>query len=402
MQSARVVVSSTVERTPRVLQLEGLFDVPPSQRVELVWDVALPLDERPWSIGLIVGPSGSGKSTVARALWGEAMRKTYDWHPTKSVLDAFPRAMGIKSIVDLLSSVGFSDPPSWVRPYHVLSTGEHFRVTMARVLAENTDDAVAVVDEFTSVVDRTVAQVGSAAIARTTRARQQRLIAVTCHEDVEAWLTPDWVYRPATNDFQWRELQRPPALTLTIGRVHHSAWLQFRHHHYLDTNLNTAALCFAAFWRDRPVAFVAALGFPHKYVPGWRLHRLVCLPDFQGVGIGVALADFVSSCLHVGHRHVFRTASHPAVVAHCARSPLWSIRRQPSMAGDKSYDPGRGIVIDTGDTNMRGAGKAQMKRALARLTTGFEYVGPAAAPDVALALIGAQPVRPIDSHRNSF
>lgn len=66
--------------------------------------------------------------------------------------------MGIKDIVGLLSSVGFSSPPSWVRPFRVLSTGEQFRVTMARTLAEMPD--LAVVDEFTSVVDRTVARPG--------------------------------------------------------------------------------------------------------------------------------------------------------------------------------------------------------------------------------------------------
>ena len=378
MQSARVVVSSDVERTARVMQLEGLFDVPPSQRTELAWHVELPIDERAWSIGLIVGPSGSGKSTVARHLWPAEVAREYAWPEQRSVLDAFPAGMSIKDIVALLSSVGFSDPPSWVRPFRVLSTGEQFRVTMARVLADA--DTLAVVDEFTSVVDRTVAQIGSAALARTIRARQQRFIAVTCHEDVEAWLTPDWVYRPASNEFHWRELQRPPAITLQVARVHRSAWVQFRHHHYLDTDLNKAALCFVAFWRDRPVAFVAALGFPHRYVPGWRLHRLVCLPDYQGVGIGVALADFVSSVLHVGNRHVFRTAAHPAVVAHCAKSKLWAMRRKPGL------NPASSPSETTKGADPQRSG---MKRAIDRLTAGFEYVGPQAAPQQAAALLGA-------------
>lgn len=373
MQSTRIVVGSTVERTARVLQLEGLFAVPPSKRSELSWDVALPLEEKPWAIGLIVGPSGAGKSTIARQFWPEEVARTYPWSPTRSVLDAFPKTLGIKDIVALLSSVGFSDPPSWVRPYAVLSTGEQFRVTMARVLAEHAGaDSIAVVDEFTSVVDRTVAQIGSAALARTIRQRGQRFIAVTCHEDVEPWLTPDWVYRPATNEFHWRELQRPPVIELQVGRVHYAAWVRFRHHHYLDTDLNTSALCFIALWQDRPVAFVAALGFPHKYVPGWRLHRLVCLPDYQGVGIGVALADFVSSVLHVGGRHVFRTAAHPAVVAHCAKSPLWDMRRKSSMTAKQGSS----------------SSLATMRTASDRLTAGFEYVGPEADRATAAALLG--------------
>jgi GNAT superfamily N-acetyltransferase len=376
MQSARVVVSSAVERTPRVLQLEGLFAVPPNTRTELSWEVQLPLDARPWHVGLIVGTSGIGKSTVARHFWPAECARTYDWSPTRAVLDAFPAAMGIKDIVALLSSVGFSDPPSWVRPFQVLSTGEQFRVTMARVLAEHTAAAIAVVDEFTSVVDRTVAQIGSAALARTVRQRGQRFIAVTCHEDVETWLTPDWVYRPDTAEFHWRDLQRPPSLTLQVARVYRSAWLRFRRHHYLDTDLNPAALCFVATWQDRPVAFVAALGFPHKHVPGFRLHRLVCLPDYQGVGIGVALADFISGVLRTRARHVFRTAAHPAVVAHCARSPLWNMVRPPKLSPCSSVG------------EQRDLGVGSMKRAVDRLTAGFEYIGPPADPEVAARLLG--------------
>jgi GNAT superfamily N-acetyltransferase len=226
------------------------------------------------------------------------------------------------------------------------------------------------------VVDRTVAQIGSAALARTVRTRGQQFIAVTCHEDVEAWLTPDWVYRPATNEFHWRELQRPPAIELEICRVHRAAWVLFRHHHYLDTDLNPSAVCFVAFWQDRPVAFVAAIGFPHKISPGWRLHRLVCLPDYQGVGIGVALADFVSSVLRATAAHVFRTAAHPAVVAHCAKSPLWDMKRAPSMTPGSSAD------------ERRNKGVGAMKRAADRLTAGFEYAGPAADATLAAAMLG--------------
>src|SRR5262249_1254894 len=156
-------------------------------------------------IGLIVGPSGCGKSTIARHLFAEQLAQQEEldvWPKQQSVLDAFPAGMPIKEIVALLSSVGFSSPPAWLRPFHVLATGQRFRVRLARLLAHC--PALAVMDEYTSVVDRTVAQLGSAALAKTVRQRGQKFIAVTCHEDVEAWLQPDWVYRPAENCFSWR------------------------------------------------------------------------------------------------------------------------------------------------------------------------------------------------------
>src|SRR5579863_9022695 len=146
----QIARSVPVEVTPRVLQLSGLFDVPPMEKSELAWSAALPIEERPWSVGLIVGPSGCGKSTIARELFGGELVQGFEWPAAKSIVDAFPAEMGIKDITMLLSSVGFSSPPSWLRPFGVLSTGEQFRVTVARAMAE-AQERLFVIDEFTSV-----------------------------------------------------------------------------------------------------------------------------------------------------------------------------------------------------------------------------------------------------------
>jgi ABC-type glutathione transport system ATPase component len=120
------------------MQLEGIFDVPPSERSTLEWSVNFDLPET-WNIGAIVGPSGCGKTTIARELFADNIVSGYEWNDKKSILDDFPKGMSIKDICDLLSSVGFSSPPSWVRPFHVLSNGEQFRVNMARMIAEQKD-----------------------------------------------------------------------------------------------------------------------------------------------------------------------------------------------------------------------------------------------------------------------
>ena len=235
MSSVNIVRESKIIKTPRVMQLEGIFDVPPSEKSAESWTVNLELPEK-WNVGLIVGASGSGKTTVARELFGDNLISGFEWSKDKSILDDFPEEMSIKDICGLLSSVGFSSPPSWVRPFHALSNGEQFRVNMARTLAEN--KTLAVVDEFTSVVDRTVARIGSAAIQKTVRKRNQKIIAVSCHYDIAEWLEPDWIYQPATDTLSvGRSLQRPK-IELTIKRVHSSAWQLFRKHHYLNTSLN--------------------------------------------------------------------------------------------------------------------------------------------------------------------
>jgi ABC-type glutathione transport system ATPase component len=136
-----VVRDCQVQRSPRVMQVEGMFDVPPSGRSEERWEGEFDLPQD-WNVGLIVGPSGCGKSTLARELFGDHLVTGWEWPAEKSLLDGFPKSVGIKDLTGLLSSVGFSSPPLWLRPFAVLSTGQQFRVNVARTLAEKPDRAV--------------------------------------------------------------------------------------------------------------------------------------------------------------------------------------------------------------------------------------------------------------------
>lgn len=392
------VRSIPVERTARVLQLEGLFDVPPTRRSELRWTANLPLEDRPWNIGLIVGPSGCGKTTLAGELFPEGLVQDFAWPEDQCLVDGFPAELSIKEITQLLSSVGLSSVPSWLRPFHVLSNGEQFRATMARALAEagknqgqrdviNKPQSTIVVDEFTSVVDRTVARIGSAAIAKAVRSRQQRFVAVSCHYDIIDWLDPDWIYEPAGDSFQWRrerqgdgreergsageravehnsaKQRRRPPITLDVIRVHHQAWKIFGPHHYLSGDINRAARCFVGLVEDQPATFTAVLYFPHPRRSGWREHRTVCLPDFQGVSLGNAMSDFVASVFRATGRPYFSTTSSPAMIYRRAASPDWLLKRLPGRKGDRRRSSAR----------LPGLARTM---AYNRFTASFEYVGP--------------------------
>jgi ABC-type molybdenum transport system ATPase subunit/photorepair protein PhrA len=367
----RIRVSTPVLETPRVLQVRGLFDLPVTKTSTLEWDVELPLGDRRWHVGLIVGPSGSGKSTIARHLWPTSGAPTMSWPAAASVLDAFPDSLGIKEVAEILSSVGFSSPPAWLRPFQVLSTGQQFRVTLARLIAEGlaTPRAVRpiVLDEYTSVVDRTVARVGSAALEKVVRRKGLQFVAVTCHEDVEAWLNPDWVYRPAEAKFDWRLLQRRPPVELAIFRAKASAWGLFAPHHYLTGSLLSSATCFLATWEDEPVAFSAWVPFFGAGPPKRREHRTVTLPDYQGLGIGNVLSAALAAMWTARGYRATSTTTHPALIQARLRSPLWRMTRAPSLAGG-------------GDV---------MRHASMRWTAGFEYVGPPLPKLVARALLDA-------------
>ena len=179
------VIESRVSRSGRARQLEGMFDVPPSDTQRLEWHIDAPIESRDWNVGLIVGPSGSGKTTVARKLFGDALDRPLKWE-SLGVIDDFSDDLSIEDVAAVCQSVGFNTIPAWLRPFAVLSNGEKFRVSIARAMLEHPDPVV--VDEFTSVVDRQVAQFGSHAIQKFVRKNQRRFVAVTCHYDVIEWL----------------------------------------------------------------------------------------------------------------------------------------------------------------------------------------------------------------------
>jgi GNAT superfamily N-acetyltransferase len=350
MPHVDVEVSCPVVDSFRVQQVAGMFDLPPTRVARERFRVTMPELGDAWRIGLIVGPSGSGKSTVARQLFGNDLFAAHQWPHDRAVIDGLGD-VPVKAAVALLTAVGLGSPPSWLKPYRVLSNGERFRCDLARALAASAGVGArrVVFDEFTSLVDRQVARACSAAVSKAIRRGQigGRFVAVTCHYDVAEWLEPDWVVDMATCTFhrcgrdglasagsvsseetrdddtgnlQWRCLRRPP-IELAIVRCRREAWSAFARHHYLSGSLNRAARCYLAMWDGRAAAFCATL--PMAGQRGRRrLSRLVTLPDFQGLGIGMTLAEAVAG-IECAEGRVNITASHPAVIAHCRRSPRW-------------------------------------------------------------------------------
>lgn len=150
-----------------------------------------------WQIGLIVGNSGTGKTTIAKSLFPDAYIEHFAYDK-ECFLDDFPREAKMQDVCKTLNSVGFSSPPSWLKPYAVLSNGEKMRCDLARAILSEKE--LFVFDEFTSVVDRNVAKIGSLAMQKAIRQsdNKKQFIAVTCHFDVIEWLQPDWIFN--TND----------------------------------------------------------------------------------------------------------------------------------------------------------------------------------------------------------
>ena len=135
MPSLNVVVSCPVYDSFRVQQVAGMFDVPLAEKASERFEADVPGANENWQIGLIVGPSGCGKSTIARRAFADKMYRANEWPTDRAVVDCFSE-LPVRYVVELFTAVGFGSPPSWIKPYHVLSNGERFRCDLARALGK--------------------------------------------------------------------------------------------------------------------------------------------------------------------------------------------------------------------------------------------------------------------------
>lgn len=182
-----IVKTNDPELTFRTSKIQADYDAKFEHSSEhFTGDIDLPND---WHIGIIVGGSGTGKTTIAKEIFGNNYVKQFEY-THKSVVDDMPKC-SMKDIEQMFYAVGFGSVPSWLKPYGVLSNGEKMRVDLARALLEQ--DQVCF-DEFTSVVDRQVAQTMCIATNKAIKRTNKQFIAVTCHYDVLKWLEADWVF----------------------------------------------------------------------------------------------------------------------------------------------------------------------------------------------------------------
>jgi GNAT superfamily N-acetyltransferase len=344
-----VVMTARADRSFRTEQVAGMFGLTVAAALRTQFSVVLPEEDEPWDIGLIAGPSGSGKTTVARRAYGSRVVEPAGWSKRRAIIDELPAETAVDA-ARVLTAVGFSSPPAWLRPFATLSTGEQFRCELARALLRASRSAVGgerpivVMDEFTSAVDRRVARACAAAVSKAIRQGHVgcRLVAVAPHDDVAAWLEADWMLDMATRALRRRRLRRPE-IRIDVHACGREAWSVFAPHHYLSGDLAPAAECFLALWEGRPAAFCATLPLIARRGRR-RFTRIATLPDCQGMGIGMRVAAAVAEHYRARGIRVNLTSGHPAVVSHCRRSPWWravGVKRYGSQTRRSAFPPHR-------------------------------------------------------------
>lgn len=288
------------------------FDIQNKEQSNVIVEANLENLPKEWNIGVVYGGSGTGKTTILKNYFKKEMDKSY-FDNSKSLISNFDW-LEPKDATFLLSAMGLSSVPTWLRPFNTLSNGEQYRANLAYIVGSASENEVILIDEYTSVVDRDVAKAMSNALQKYIRRTNKRIVLASCHFDIMEWLQPDWIYSPSKGRLEIALSLRQPTIELQIFRCRYETWKLFKQHHYLTEDLNKAAKCFVITFNDKPCAFIAILAMPSGAIQNaFRISRIVVLPDFQGLSIGIKLLNYFGSLYLTDNKKLYIKSSNPSL-----------------------------------------------------------------------------------------
>ena len=358
----------------RAARVKSLFNAENGCNFDLEVEADFP-DQ--WSIGVVVGPSGSGKTSIGKIIFG-GENKIHDyrtgWADDKPIIDCIAPGGDFNEVTGALANVGLGDVPAWLRPFRVLSNGEQFRAGLARVVCEKPSEIV--IDEFTSVIDRQIAKIGSQAFQKAWRRNNPagRVVLLTPHYDILEWIEPDWVIDTKTKTFSKGRLRRPE-INLDIWKVDSSYWRFYKAHYYLDLPMPIAAEYFIGTVDGELACHIAVS--PMFQCGGYRGTRLVTMPEWQGAGVGSKFLCFIGQyCLDGNARcnkklPMYFHTSHPQLCGYLRHSKKW-VQVSSEMYGVNKKKNAKSINKHA--TKLNGV-KSTGYGGHFRAVQGFKYIG---------------------------
>lgn len=287
---------------------------PDTTRHVIADNLELPI--QPGDIVCFLGPSGSGKSSLLRAAAGQLSDAV--WLDRLELGDALVidgLALAAEAAFELLTRCGLGEPRLMLRTPDELSDGERFRYRLARAAA--LQPAWLVADEFTAILDRTLAKVVAFNLRRLARRKGFGCLLATTHEDFLEDLRPDLIVRcDLTGQPTVERRERQPAAPISFADELQKVigtpadWPQFARWHYRGHSV--ACIRFVTVLRhgDRPVG-ICVFAAPARSLRGrnrffglsgqWSraqlqaqsaqlvtLSRVVLHPTYRGAGLASA------------------------------------------------------------------------------------------------------------------
>lgn len=331
MQNFKLTLASPVATSFRATKAANSLDIDSEKKSVHHFEVQADLTT-PFNIGLIVGASGSGKTTLAKHIYGEnCFKEILDM--TKPVIDQFPESMTYDECASMLCGVGLTAVPCWIRPAYTLSNGQRARAECALQMARD-DIEMIVIDEWTSVVDRTVAKVMSHCIQKHARKTGKKIVLMSCHYDVFEWLNPDWVIDANKQTYEnrrllWQNYQRTERIEFQIYETDRSTWKYFSRYHYLsDSYPGGYTKTYGLFINGNQVGFQCFANYvPHRKGTKMILHsnRVVIHPDYCGFGLGLRMTDACAEKLKAEGFEIFAKFSSVPMYNARKKSDKWRL-----------------------------------------------------------------------------
>lgn len=131
----------------------------------------------------------------------------------------------------------------------------------------------------------------------------------------------------------------------------------------MNSDINRTAQCYVGYYMNNPVCFFAVLHFPHQHESRFKKgHRLVVLPDYQGLGIGHKFSTAIAQhYIDNGYRFII-TSSTKSLFTQRKNDARWIITRSGRVgAGSKT-----GVLHNSNDGGSFSRNK---------LTYSYEYIG---------------------------
>lgn len=127
--------------------------------------------------------------------------------------------------------------------------------------------------------------------------------------------------------------------------------------------MNEASQCYSIYWNDILIGFRTYLSFPSGVIKhAWRGSRLVILPDYQNLGFGSAVLEFLGEYYLSKGLKYFDRSSHLRLKAHWSASPKWV---ETSSSGKVTQVPKNPLEIQFGKRDTK----------LGRIAYSFEFMG---------------------------
>lgn len=366
MQAFNVMLESSISKSYRCKRAADSLDIDVEKKS--IHQLSVQADiENPYNIGLIIGASGSGKTTLARQIFGDDCFKIV-LNDTKPIIDQFPVSYDYETCAKILSGVGLTQVPCWIRPVYTLSNGQKARAEAALLMCKN---GLSVIDEWTSVVDRTVAKVMSHCIQKHARAEQKRIVLLSCHYDVVDWLNPDWIIDCNKQEYidrrlLWREHQRTERLQFELRETDKNTWRYFSRYHYLSEKLPGGHVkFFGLFHGQDQIGFICYANYvPHRKSQRnqkmiMHANRIVIHPDYAGIGLGIEMTNESAKYLSKWYKIMCKFSSVP-IYKSMIKSPSWKIINVKRQIGS----------MNVGGNMLRRSGFRENIK-----TYSFEFVG---------------------------